>query len=316
MTAEDGALGHRLERLKLRHLQLLDQVMQCGSLSAAAQRLGISQPGATKMLHELEAAFGHRLVARSPRGGRLTSAGEHALERIRIALGSLSTAREAMGEMQGRHLVRLGILPVVGIEALCQVVNALQSQGQMPRLIIRTGTIQGLLDLLVRGEVDAVVGGLDGEWVSKNMHQLKVLTLWTLSLELVAAKRHPLTLPRTVSLAETLDHEWVLMPHDSSTRRTVERTFLAAGLTPPPACIETASFHIGLHLAAHTRLLTVVPHEAFEKNRSQVSRVPLSDPFPASAMVWVTLRGIPTLPAVQAVADAFSTHARQRTPCS
>ena len=311
MTDDTTALGPRLERLKLRHLQLLDQVMQCGSLSAAAQQLGISQPAATKMLHELEAAFGHSLVTRTPRGARLTPAGEHALERIRIALGSLSTARATMGEAQDRPLVRLGLLPLVGIGALGPVVNTLQQRGGMPRMILRTDTIQGLLDLLVRGEVDAVVGGLDGEWVPKNMHQLDVVTLWQLSLAVVAAKDHPLTRCPSVSWAQTLDHDWVLMPHGSSSRRTVERSFLAAGLAPPPACIETASFHIGLDLAANTRLLAVVPNEAYEKNRSRVSRLPMIDPFPASHIVWVTLRGVPTLPAVKTLANAFAAYAGQ-----
>jgi DNA-binding transcriptional LysR family regulator len=68
-----------------------------------------------------------------------------------------------MGEAQDRPLVRLGLLPLVGIGALGPVVKALQQQRDMPRLILRTDTIQGLLDLLVSGEVDAVVGGLDGE---------------------------------------------------------------------------------------------------------------------------------------------------------
>jgi DNA-binding transcriptional LysR family regulator len=191
------------------------------------------------------------------------------------------------------------------------VVKALQQQGDMPRLILRTDTIQGLLDLLVSGEVDAVVGGLDGEWVPKNMHQLDVVTLWQLSLAVVAAKDHPLTRCPSVSWAQTLDHEWVLMPHGSSSRRTVERSFLAAGLAPPPACIETASFHIGLALAANTRLLAVVPHEAYEKNRSHVSRLRMNDPFPASAIVWVTLHGVPTLPAVKTLANAFAAYAGQ-----
>ena len=59
------ALNQRLERLKIRHLRLLDQVARRGSLSAAASALGISQPGATKLLHELEAALGQILLERS-----------------------------------------------------------------------------------------------------------------------------------------------------------------------------------------------------------------------------------------------------------
>ena len=35
------------------------------------------------------------------------------------------------------------------------------------------------------------------------------------------------------------------------------------------------------------------------------------DPFPASHIVWVTLRGVPTLPAVKTLANAFAAYAGQ-----
>lgn len=302
-----------MERLKLRHLQLLDHVMARGSLSAAAQALRVSQPGATKMLKELEAAFGQPLMERTPRGGRLTRAGALALERVRVALGSLATARQAMGQVQDRPLVRLGILPLVGIEAMGEVVAALQAREAMPRLVLRTGTVEGLLELLAQGEVDAVVGGLDGEWMPGNMGQLQLRPLWKLSLVPVMAKRHPLARRKSVTWAETLGHDWALMPHGSTNRRAVERAFVAVGLAPPPATVECESFHIALSLAAQTRLLTVVPHEAYWHNRDRLSRIPLEGTLFSGAIGWVTLKESPQLPALETLAQAFADYAARKT---
>lgn len=306
------SLGAGMGRLKLRHLQLLDQILQRGSLSAAALALGVSQPGATKMLRELESAFGQPLMDRSPRGGRLTPAGGVALERIRIALGSLATARQAIGQVQDQPLVRLGMLPLVGIEALGEVVAELASREQLPRLALRTGTVEGLLELLARGEVDAVVGGLDGEWMPESMRQFQVRPLWKLSLVPVAAKGHPLARRKAVTWAQTLAHDWALMPLGSTSRRAIERAFVAAGLAPPPARIETESFHIALSLAARSRMLTVVPYEAFVSSRDRVSRIPLPDTLFSSTIGWVTPRDTPVLPSLDVLADAFAAYARRK----
>lgn len=306
------ALGPGMDRLKLRHLQLLDQMMACGSLSAAAQALRVSQPGATKMLKELEAAFGQPLVERNPRGVRITTAGQLALERVRVALGSLAAARLAMGQVRDRPLVRLGMLPLVGIEAMAEVVADLQARQEMPRMVLRTGTVEGLLDLLSRGEVDAVIGGLDGEWMPGNMGQLQVRPLWKLSLVPVAARQHPLVRHKKVSWAQTLDHDWVLMPHGSTNRRALERAFVSAGLSPPQASIECESFHIALSLVARTQMLTVVPLEAYWHNRDRVSRIPMEEEFFSSAIGWVTLKDSPALPAAQVIERAFAQYAAGR----
>lgn len=299
-----------MERLKLRHLQLLDQIMRCGSLSAAALSMGMSQPGATKLLHELELALGKPLVDRSPRGGRLTRSGERVLERFRVALGALSTAQTVVHQAQDRPLVRLGILPLVGIDALAQVVADLQARGDLPRLVIRTGTVEGLLSLLAQGEVDAVVGGLDGEWAPQHLQQLDVRPLWTNQLVAICAKRHPLAKRTAVHRTELQNSEWVLMPHGSTSRRAFDDAFLTAGLAPPPATIECESFHMGLSLVANTSLLAVVPKAAYLQHRSRVHCIALSEPFLSNAIVWMTLRGIPVMPAVQTMAQAFEVHAR------
>jgi hypothetical protein len=58
--------------LRIRHLRFLELVAEHGSLTTAAAQLALSQPAATKMLQELESAFGVELVARTTRGAALS----------------------------------------------------------------------------------------------------------------------------------------------------------------------------------------------------------------------------------------------------
>ncbi|MEV4313543.1 LysR family transcriptional regulator [Actinocrispum sp. NPDC049592] len=60
----------------LESLQLLTLVAEYGSLGQAAERMGISQPAASKRLGLLERRLGLSLVDRSSRGSALTTAGQ------------------------------------------------------------------------------------------------------------------------------------------------------------------------------------------------------------------------------------------------
>lgn len=299
-----------MDRLRLRHLRLLDWVARTGSLSAAADAIGMSQPGATKMLQELELSFGCVLIERSARGGALTEAGKHALDRMRIALHALRTARHAVASDQPTPLVRLGMIPIVGIHALSQVVGDLQSDGQLPRLQILLGTVEGLLQSLSEGQVDCVVGFLDESAPLGNMSQFSMTPLWQETLVVVASNKHPLATRPEVSLQRALGNDWVLMPKSSSNRRAVDRLFLGAGLAPPVPHIETESFHIGLSLVGGSQMLSVVPHSAYLQYQSQVSILLMEVTFPASRLVFVTRSDGPELPAVRLVAQHFQAYAQ------
>ena len=69
--------------LKLRQLQLIVDVADTGQVVAAAQRLNMTQPAASRMLSELEHLLGVKLTARHPRGVNLTAAGTRLAELAR-----------------------------------------------------------------------------------------------------------------------------------------------------------------------------------------------------------------------------------------
>lgn len=306
----DHAFTLRMDKLRMRHLRLLDSVACHGSLSAAAHHIGMSQPGATKMLQELEEAFSCQLIERSVKGGVLTAAGVHVLDRLRVALHSIGSARTATHASQDAPLVRLGIIPLVGINALNHVVGALRAENQKIRVQIKLGTVDSLIKGLKDGDVDCMVGFLDETTTSDTARKLKVIPMWEEKLVVVAAKAHDLTQRKKVPLNVVGACDWVLMPKGSANRRAVEHLFFNVGLLPPTPCIETESFHIALSLVAGSDMVSVVPESAFRQYQSQVDVLKTEAGFPATRLVFVTLAGGHTLPSVELLSQRFATYAK------
>src|SRR6266550_8892841 len=72
----------RIERrLKLHDLRVLITVVQAGSMSKAAERLGTAQRALSRSIAELEHALGVRLLDRSPRGVQPTDYGRALINR-------------------------------------------------------------------------------------------------------------------------------------------------------------------------------------------------------------------------------------------
>lgn len=70
-------------------------VVEAGSLSAAAKRLGMGQPAVSKALANLEDYLGVRLLVRTTRAQHLTDAGQRFYERVRLVLDEADEAEMA-----------------------------------------------------------------------------------------------------------------------------------------------------------------------------------------------------------------------------
>jgi molybdate transport repressor ModE-like protein len=307
----ESSLGGRLDRLRLRHLRLMDLISRLGSLSAAAQALHISQPGVTKMLQEVEAAFGQTLIERTTKGGRLTAAGLNVLDRLRIALQAVGSARESLKDSPELQLIRIGVLPLVGVSALPSVLRQLQAENRLPRIHIQQGTVESLLLALHRGEVDCAVTVLETIGHPDIYHQLAITPLWKEPLVVVASPSHPILRRKALSLGQLRVLDWVMMPHVTSARRALDRIFLRAGMPPPVPRVETESFHIGLSLVATSRQIMAVPYSAYVQYQPRVKRVPIAEKFTSGTVVFITLSGTPQLPAVQDLARGFQCFAQK-----
>src|ERR1051325_11214105 len=91
-------------------MRLLVEIERRGSLSAAAQAVGIGQPSASQHLRTLETAAGQRLVERNGRGSRLTGGGRVLAAHAAQALPALAAGEQELGALAGLQTgtIRLG----------------------------------------------------------------------------------------------------------------------------------------------------------------------------------------------------------------
>lgn len=109
---------------RVRDAETFVAVVEAGGLSAAARRLGRSQPTVSRQLAALETRLGVRLIERSTRRLRLTTPGRAYFERCRTLLAMLRDADEIVADMGGavRGAIRISLPPTY---ARCRIAPLL-----------------------------------------------------------------------------------------------------------------------------------------------------------------------------------------------
>lgn len=100
-------------------LKLYSRVAHLGSFSAAAREFGLAQSQVSRMVADLEAGLGARLLSRSTRAVILTEAGAEFLARIEPILAALEDAENSVrdsGELRG--LLRVGMTTTMGLRVV------------------------------------------------------------------------------------------------------------------------------------------------------------------------------------------------------
>ncbi|MEK8050095.1 LysR family transcriptional regulator [Ideonella sp. DXS22W] len=131
---------------KLRAITYFVAAAECGSLTAAARRLGVSAPAVLKLIGTLEAALGVPLLERHAKGVHLTPAGSDYLDCCRPLLEELGAAEAAL---QHSALRPSGTLVVAIHEQLAHhiLLPAMHRlRGRFPELQIDFRTVHRLSD--------------------------------------------------------------------------------------------------------------------------------------------------------------------------
>ncbi len=145
--------------LNFNHLYYFHVTASEGSVKAAADRLGVTQPTVSEQLRMLERALAVQLFERTPAGLRLTQAGRDAFEH--------TTAMFLAGERLVEVLGQTGSSPVIALRVgvSASVSRTVAADFLMPVLTvekcrpsIRTGDFSDLLRDLRSHELDLVVG--------------------------------------------------------------------------------------------------------------------------------------------------------------
>lgn len=254
-----------LDRLRIRHLRLLELIKQHGSLRAVGYVLNLTQPAVSQMVKDLEFAFGVTLIDRSARGVTLSAAGEIALQRVRSGLASVD---HLASELQANQtpMLRIGTNSALLFQILPDALRRVHSGNAELQFKIHTGIVGNMMQALLDGQLDCYVGRIDWDQIaSEHVGALKHEPLAHTDLVLACSKTHPLAGRKNPSARDLVGWSWALPPLDSSNRIALETELRNLGLEPPTASVEVAADPNALIvLAKQLELLTCVPRLALE----------------------------------------------------
>jgi len=263
-----------LNQLRIRHLRLIETLVQAGSLHKAAKALHVSQPAASAMLQEAESALGVVLFDRSRRGVMLNERGMVAVSRLKTVLGELGMLAQDLRSAEATPVLRIGTLPHAYFGVLQRFLSKFLSSAKC-RLDLIDGSAADLLTRLQQKELDCFIGRMPAARIDDFRGRgFFYQPLYDLEIAVLGACSHPLAGKRKITLQDLSKCSWILPREGSNSRYVLTAAFAAAGLEPPRIEIETSSFAFTLPLLPGSDYLTVAPRDAcMNQQRLGVGRI-------------------------------------------
>jgi DNA-binding transcriptional LysR family regulator len=250
-------------RIRLRQLALLLATQDLGTLRAAAASLGMTQPAASKMLHELEHSFGYPLFDRVGRGLTLNAAGKCALNYAQSLKGNMAAMGRELAALEQNSAGKLSIGSIMAASSELITDGILHLKTIMPKLPIAVtlDTSDHLMSLLRDGELDLVIGRL--AHLPAKEYEFRALDDELLSV--VVGKNHPLSRLKKVTFNQLMRYPWILQPTGSPMRSVIDDEFATQRATVPEGLVETGSILTTTNLIAKTHSVAIIPQSIAQR---------------------------------------------------
>jgi DNA-binding transcriptional LysR family regulator len=280
--------------LGLRQLESIVAIADCGSFSAAAERLHVSQPALSRTVRLAEESLGARVFDRDTRSVSLTPAG---IELLPIARRIVREFGESMSElsefMEGRRgRVRVSALPSMAQTLLVDAVAAFNRAYPQVEFLLRSDTADTVLNLIESRDVDiglTVQPPPDGRFAYQHLHDEEFVLICRADDPIAARASRG----RAVAWDAFAKRPFIAATPGSNTRGATDAAFMRAGLTVRPAH-EVASSNlqvIGALVAAGLGM-SVLPASTFAcLNQADLVSRRLGEPQMKRKVGIVTLGG-------------------------
>jgi DNA-binding transcriptional LysR family regulator len=234
-------------------------VSETGNMTAAAEKLHITQPALSKTIQRLEQILGVELFDRHSGGVSLTRYGGALARRAKLIGSELMSAKAEIDAMKSGTVgvLRVGAGPLMTVLYLPRAISQLRRE--LPRLDIKfvSGTPDQLVPRLLQGELDLIGVALD----FPDHPELVKEYLFDVDQVVVARKSHPLASRELVTPADLLEYPWVSFANDYTGASRLGSYFSANGMPQPNVTIEANSLEGVLALLREDDFLACVSQQ-------------------------------------------------------
>jgi DNA-binding transcriptional LysR family regulator len=229
-----------VEAINLRHLLAWVTVVEEGSVTAGARKLGISQPALSQQLRALEDFFGSELLERLHRGVQPTQIGRALMGDARATLAAATRLARQAKSIAG---LEAGVLEIATLPTLVDAIMIepiRQWQAEYSQVIIRIKEYaqqSAMTESVAMGEADLAIGVRPPRWKGP------VVSLGWEQFVVVLPPDDPLagsTAP--IALAELSDRDWILYEPSNGLADYVSAACALAGFRPIEVVFRRQTF--------------------------------------------------------------------------
>ncbi|UUX94484.1 LysR family transcriptional regulator [Aquabacterium sp. J223] len=283
------------ERLRMRQLYLLVAVHEHRNISRTASRMGLTQPGLSKWLADLENDLGVKLFRREARGLQPTAHCDALVQHARAIIGELDRTRTTIALLsQGAtgNLV-VGTTPSVSAGVVPQAAAHVARQFPDAFLRLMEDRVDVLLAQLLEGRVDFVITRTEQARLEP---RLRLERLYPEHISVVVGPRHPLADRREVGWPEVMAYPWVAPPPTSPIRRELDHELALAGQDNPRYRVESGSALVIVSLLQTTEMVAPMSSRpmAYFRRLGQLVPLPLPNLREGSVSVIHRRDAVPT----------------------
>ncbi|WAC66694.1 LysR family transcriptional regulator [Agrococcus sp. SL85] len=239
----------------LRDLPALVAVRRTGSVTAAADELGVPQPSATRALQRIGAAVGAPVVRRegrgvvlTPAGSALADAGEAALQAIGDALAAI-----ARGGSIGDRELGIAFQTMLGERLVPEAIRRFRARWPEVRLRLEHGSRARCVEALEQNRADIAVVAAPPASAGE------VTMLYAEPLVAVAAPDHPLAAMHEVTVEALRGWPQIMLAPGYGIHDAVEALFAADGGAVPAPTLVVGEYRAARGLAAAGLGVAVLP---------------------------------------------------------
>ncbi len=218
-----------MKQLNLRALKSFHEIIRAGSATAAADRLGLSQPGVSRLIAQLERDVGFSLFYREK--GRLVPTAEGLLvyEEVDLAFSNIERINSLIRDIRNHDTGQLRIVasPSFSEGVLSDVIVEFLKIYPKVRVNIDSRSVE-----TAKAQVATRAADCGFAKLPINRPDIAVEKIITSGTVCVLPRKHPLAKQETISPLQLKDQPLVLLGHGSWFRVQVEESFKHAGIDP------------------------------------------------------------------------------------
>jgi LysR family transcriptional regulator for metE and metH len=231
MRIDEAASCARIDAvdLEIRHLRLVAEIADAGSMTKAADRLFLTQSALSHQLRDIEDRFGTPFFVRLGRRMVLTAAGRRVLDTATRVIGDIQRAEEDVRRLAGNTdgIIRVCTQCNTGYHWLAPLLSVFQRKHPRVSVNVAADATDRPVDALFEGRVDLAILIDPAE-----DRRLRLRPLFSDEMVAIVPKAHPLARRRWVSPEDLAAQHLLLYSSVPKESFLLRKVLDPAGLKP------------------------------------------------------------------------------------